>query len=162
MASREGVSVGQLADAACWSLQGRKTITAGEGGILTTPHREVYEKAMLLGHFNKRALAEVRPSSPLHRYAATGLGLKYRGHPLGLAMAEVYLARLDSWLHHRQQHAATLESVLPDRPGISVLTPTGPELTPTLYAFVFTIDPATTVSPSEIYSPPCTRAAATR
>ncbi|MEV5826489.1 DegT/DnrJ/EryC1/StrS family aminotransferase [Spirillospora sp. NPDC052242] len=142
-AARDGVSVGELADAACWSLQGRKAITAGEGGILTTPHREVYEKATLLGHFNKRALAEVRTGSPLYRFADTGLGLKYRAHPLGLAMAEVYLQRLDDWLLVRQRHAARLEDLLAGRAGISVLTPTGPDRTATFYAFVFTIDPHT-------------------
>jgi perosamine synthetase len=142
-ASRSGVSVGELADAACWSLQGRKTITAGEGGILTTGHRELYEKATLLGHFNKRALAEVGHQSPLYRFAETGLGLKYRAHPLGLAMAEVYLLRLDDWLATRHQHAARLEQTLAGQPGIGVLTPTGPDRIATFYAFVFTVDPAT-------------------
>ncbi|MGH3242002.1 MAG: DegT/DnrJ/EryC1/StrS family aminotransferase [Spirillospora sp.] len=141
-AVRDGISVGELADAACWSLQGRKTITAGEGGILTTPHQDVYEKATLLGHFNKRALAEVRTESPLDRFAETGLGLKYRAHPVGLAMAEVYLRRLDDWLTTRQRHAARLEHVLAGLPGIGVLTPTGPDRIATFYAFVFTIDPA--------------------
>ena len=140
-ASRGGVSVGELADAACWSLQGRKTITAGEGGILTTPHQETYERATLLGHFNKRAIAEIRRESPLYRFAETGLGLKYRAHPLGLAMAEVYLRRLDDWLAVRERHAARLEDVLAERPGIRVQTPTGPDRTATFYAFVFTIDP---------------------
>ncbi|GAA4231265.1 hypothetical protein GCM10022254_27970 [Actinomadura meridiana] len=142
-AARDGVSVGELADAACWSLQGRKTITAGEGGILTTPHREIYEKANLLGHFNKRASAEVRAESPLYRFAETGLGLKYRAHPLGLAMAEVYLRRLDDWLRTRERHAARLEHLLAGRAGIGVLTPTGPDRSATFYAFVFTVDPKT-------------------
>jgi perosamine synthetase len=141
-ASRDGISVGELADVACWSLQGNKTITAGEGGILTTPRRELYEKATLLGHFNKRALAELRADSPLYRYAETGLGLKYRAHPLGLAMAEVYLRRLDDWLAVRRGHAARLEHLLAGRPGIGVLTPTGTGHSATFYAFVFTIFPA--------------------
>ncbi|MFI0421219.1 DegT/DnrJ/EryC1/StrS family aminotransferase [Spongiactinospora sp. 9N601] len=141
-AMRDGLSVGELADAACWSLQGKKTITAGEGGILTTPHRELYERATLLGHFNKRALAEVRPDSELYRYAETGLGLKYRAHPLGLAMAEIYLNRLDDWLAVRRHHAVRFEEILADRPGITVLTPTGPRHTATFYAFVFAIDAA--------------------
>lgn len=140
-ASRNGVSVGELADAACWSLQGRKTITAGEGGILTTPHRSVYDRATLLGHFNKRALQTVDPHSALYEYAETGLGLKYRINPLGLAMAEVHLGRLDDWLSTRRRHAVRLESLLADRPGIKILTPTGSDRVSTLYAFVFTIDP---------------------
>ncbi len=141
-AVRDGVSVGELADAAAWSLQGRKVITAGEGGIFTTPHQEVYERATLLGHFNKRAIAEVRRESALYRFAETGLGLKYRAHPLGLAMAAVYLNRLDGWLTVKQRHAARLQDVLTGLPGITVLTPACPDRTATFYAFVFTIDPA--------------------
>lgn len=143
-AHRDGISVGELADVACWSLQGNKTITAGEGGILTTPHRDTYEKATLLGHFNKRAIAEVQPDSPLAKYAETGLGLKLRAHPLGLAMAEVYLRRLDDWLTTRQRHAARLEQALAGRPGLRVLTPTGPDRLATFYAFVFAITPEQT------------------
>jgi dTDP-4-amino-4,6-dideoxygalactose transaminase len=139
-ASRDGVSVGELADAACWSLQGKKTITAGEGGILTTPHREVYERATLLGHFNKRAMGEVRQDSPLYQFAETGLGLKYRAHPLSLAMAEVYLRRLDDWLEAKQKWAAHVEEALSTHPGVGVLTETGPDRTGTFYAFVFTVD----------------------
>lgn len=142
-ASRNGVSVGELADAACWSLQGKKTITAGEGGILTTPHQDVYDRATLLGHFNKRALSTVSHDSPLYRFAETGLGLKYRAHPLGLAMAEVYLRRLDDWLTVKQRYAARLETALTALPGVSVLTRTGPDRTGTFYAFVFTVDPDT-------------------
>src|SRR5215831_4775279 len=69
-ASRDGISVGELADAACWSLQRLKLITAGEGGILTTPHRDVYQKAVLLGH-PRRASAEISQASPLNRYRET-------------------------------------------------------------------------------------------
>jgi perosamine synthetase len=140
-ARRNGVSVGELADLACWSLQGRKTITAGEGGILTTPHRHFYERAVLLGHFNKRAITDVDNSSPLFRFAETGLGLKYRAHPLGLAMAEVYLQRLDSWLQIRRQYAAHLQELLSDWPGVALLTPVGNDRISTFYAFVFTVDP---------------------
>jgi dTDP-4-amino-4,6-dideoxygalactose transaminase len=139
-ASRDGIGVGELADASVFSLQGKKMITAGEGGILLTPHREVYDKATLLGHFNKRAVATVDQASPLHAYAETGLGLKYRAHPLGLAMAEVYLSRLDGWLEHKARHAAQIQAVLEDRPGIRLITPAAPDRTPTFYALVFTID----------------------
>ncbi len=42
-------------DAAAWSMQGKKLITAGEGGLLATNNKEIFERAVLLGHFNKRA-----------------------------------------------------------------------------------------------------------
>ncbi|MEV4179957.1 aminotransferase class I/II-fold pyridoxal phosphate-dependent enzyme [Streptosporangium canum] len=140
-ASRDGISVGELADVAAWSLQGKKVITAGEGGIMTTSHREVYERANLLGHFAKRAVTEVNPASPLYQYAETGLGLKLRSHPLGLAMAEVYLSRLDSWLAAKQDHATRLEEAIAGTPGVRILTPTGPDHVGTLYAFVIVVNP---------------------
>lgn len=40
--------VGSLGDAAAFSFQSAKNITAGEGGILTTNHTEVYERAHAL------------------------------------------------------------------------------------------------------------------
>jgi perosamine synthetase len=139
-ASRDGDGVGELADAACWSLQRLKLVTAGEGGVLTTQRRDVYHKAVLLGH-PRRALTEDFGPSPLEQYAETGLGATYRAHPLGLAMAEVYLRRLDGWLTCRQAHAARLEAILAGYPGVAVLTPTGPDRVASLYLFVFGIDP---------------------
>jgi perosamine synthetase len=140
-AARDGVSVGQLADVACWSLQAQKIVAAGEGGILATPHREVYERANLLGHFGKRSMAEVRPESALHPYAESGLGLKYRAHPLGVAMAEVYLRRLDGWLARRRRNASILSAAIAGYPGLGELTPSSPDRTATFHAFVFTVDP---------------------
>lgn len=139
-AARAGVTVGELADAAAFSLQGKKTITGGEGGILLTPHRDVYDRAVLLGHFNKRALADVDGAHPLYGYAETGLGLKYRAHPLAVAMAEVYLRRLDHWLAARAEHAQVLAEAAADA-GLHVLTPAGGDRTPALYAFVAAVPP---------------------
>ncbi|MEU4741437.1 aminotransferase class I/II-fold pyridoxal phosphate-dependent enzyme [Actinosynnema sp. NPDC023658] len=106
------VPVGSLADAAVWSLQAGKLVPAGEGGILCSRDENVHVRAVMLGHFNKRALAEVPADHPLRRYAETGLGLKYRAHPLGIAMASVYLNRLDGWLEAKAVNAGRIEEVV--------------------------------------------------
>lgn len=111
-ASFRGVPVGSLADAAAWSLQANKSLPAGEGGVFGTNSSDVFEKALLLGHFNKRCLREIPTLSPNYPWAETGLGLKYRAHPLGIAMANVFLKRLPTYLKARDQNAARIRSYL--------------------------------------------------
>lgn len=80
-ASYRGQYTGTFGDVACWSLQGRKLLSGGEGGILLTNDQDLYEKAVLLGHNLKRPMQSVKNEQyrPLDR---TGYGLKLRMHPL--------------------------------------------------------------------------------
>jgi dTDP-4-amino-4,6-dideoxygalactose transaminase len=80
--------VGTFGDAAVWSLQGQKTVTGGEGGILLTDDGEIHTRALLLGQYNKRCKQEIPRDHPLYQYALTGFGLKLRAHPLAIAMAD--------------------------------------------------------------------------
>lgn len=91
-ASYRGQYTGTFGDVACWSLQGRKLLSGGEGGILLTDHQEIYEKAVLLGHNLKRPRQSVKNDfyRPLDR---TGYGLKLRMHPLAALM-----------IHHQLEH----------------------------------------------------------
>src|ERR1035438_7796780 len=81
--------VGTFGDAGAWSMQTKKIIAAGEGGATLAGSRIVYDRAQLLGHFNKRAIQEMDTAHEPYKYAATGLGLKYRAHPLGIAFAQI-------------------------------------------------------------------------
>ena len=107
-----GQVVGSLGDGAAWSLQAQKTIWAGEGGVLATGLQDIYERAMLLGHFNVRALEEIPQSSPNFASAFTGTGLKYRAHPLALALALPQIKAVDQLLQDRHQAAADLIDAL--------------------------------------------------
>ena len=71
-------------------MQGKKLITAGEGGILSTKHQCIFEQALLVGHFNKRAQQQIR-NEENSKYAVTGNGLKLRINPLGAAMVNEQL-----------------------------------------------------------------------
>lgn len=96
---------GSFGDIACWSLQGGKLLSGGEGGILLTDDRDLYERAVLLGHNLKRPADSVRNPAykPLER---TGYGLKLRMHPLAALMINWQMENcLDKWLEGR---AATL------------------------------------------------------
>ena len=78
-ATINGRKVGTFGTAACFSLEGHKPIVAGEGGALVTWSREVYERALMLGHFGKRVKEEVA-APELRPFVQTGFGQKYRMH----------------------------------------------------------------------------------
>ncbi|GGU96024.1 hypothetical protein GCM10010182_10710 [Actinomadura cremea] len=76
----------------------------------------------LLVGAGQRTIEVLMPA--LHRAMPTArVAAIYRAHPLGLAMAEVYLQRLDGWLFARQHHAARLENLLAGRTGINASDP---------------------------------------
>ena len=132
--------VGTFGDIGIWSLQTQKIIAAGEGGILLTNSRQLYDRAQLLGHFNKRALKEMDSSSPDYQYATTGTGLKYRAHPLGIAFALTQLPNLKKWIEAKQSNAARLKEILASCPGIKFLSSPQKDFLNAYYALIFTLD----------------------
>lgn len=91
--------VGTFGDAAVFSFQGAKAVYAGQGGLLVARDREVFERAVLFGHFRVRAQQDV--TSSLQRYASTGFGLNYRIHPFAAALAVVATDDLDDLVANR-------------------------------------------------------------
>lgn len=112
--------VGTFGDIAAFSLQGQKIITGGEGGIIITNNKELYDRALLFGHYNKRCKQEIDPSSPYYKYAITGFGLKLRAHPLAIAIADEQFDHLDRWLKIKNDNAKYLSSLLKNIPGIKI------------------------------------------
>ncbi|HTW03241.1 MAG TPA: aminotransferase class I/II-fold pyridoxal phosphate-dependent enzyme [Streptosporangiaceae bacterium] len=136
-----GRVVGSFGDGAAWSLQAHKSIWAGEGGVLVTSLPDVYERALLLGHFNLRAMAEIPESSPNFASAFTGTGLKYRAHPLGLALALPQIKTVDQLIEDRQKTAAALIEALRSIPGVDVMQNLQPGTVHGNYALAALIDP---------------------
>jgi dTDP-4-amino-4,6-dideoxygalactose transaminase len=112
-----GQPVGSFGDAAAFSLQGKKLVAAGQGGMLLTRHQEVYERATLLGHFRVRAFQTVT-TERYRSFAGTGYGLNYRMHPLAAAIAEHQLERLDEYVSGRQANFERLSDALHDIAGV--------------------------------------------
>lgn len=133
-----GAVVGSQSDGAAWSLQGRKLLTGGEGGLLATRHEEMFQRAVLLGHYNVRARDQVSLSH-LIPLAPTGTGLNLRMHPLAAALALSQLGSLDTQLVHRREVAQLLTDGISSIPGLS--TPAIPEMSePAWYAFPILYD----------------------
>lgn len=110
--------IGSFGNVAAASFQAQKVLTGGEGGILLTDNDEIYYRAVLLGHYNKRALQEIPKEHPLYRFAVTGMGLKLRIHPLSAAMIKQQFSHLEEWLKQKREFAQYITEHLQELPGI--------------------------------------------
>lgn len=115
-----GYKVGTRSDAGVFSLNGPKPLSAGEGGVVATNDDETFYRLLLHGHYDKRCRNEIPADHPLYPYATTGMGLKFRIHPLAAAIALDQLDHLDEYLDGRQAIARYIIDELSDTPGISV------------------------------------------
>lgn len=115
-----GQKVGTFGRAAALSMNGPKPLSAGEGGFVLTDDDELYYRVLLHGQYNKRCRNEIPATHPLHRYAVSGMGLKFRIHPLAAAIAFDQLNRLDDYLDGREQIAHYMCTQLGQLRGIVV------------------------------------------
>lgn len=111
----DGKKVGSFGDIACFSLQDSKVLSAGEGGIMTTDNAEIYDRALLIGQFGR--LEDLNSPS---EYSYSGLGYKFRPHPLGIAIADIQLKYIDIKNRKRNQIRDYLSSKIKDIKGLSL------------------------------------------
>ena len=137
-ASYKGTKVGTFGLASAWSLQGQKIISGGEGGIMLTDSNEVYYRALLLGHYNKRCKQEIAEDYPLSVYSQIGFGQKFRAHPLAIAMANQQFAHLDEWIVQKSKYAQQFLEVLKSCKFLTM--PAHQNSQPSWYAFVMQYD----------------------
>ncbi|MBI5913187.1 DegT/DnrJ/EryC1/StrS family aminotransferase [Candidatus Azambacteria bacterium] len=128
--------LGSFGDLAAWSLQGLKNVSGGEGGVLVANNDEFYYKALLLGHYNKRCKQEIPKTHKFYKYAITGMGLKYRAHPLAIAIAYNVFKDLDAYRKIKNKFALKIIKELRSINGLAA-----PKIksgvTPSWYALVF-------------------------
>jgi dTDP-4-amino-4,6-dideoxygalactose transaminase len=142
--------VGTFGDIGIFSMQSQKIIAAGEAGILITNNKKFYDRAQLLGHFNKRALNEIDKESEEYKYASTGTGLKYRPSALSLAIAKCHLKYLTTWIENKNINAKRLENLISNTKGIKPLFTISDDIKPAYYAFCFTVDETCKYTKEEI------------
>jgi perosamine synthetase len=119
-ASIRAKKVGTFGHAAAFSMNGPKPLSAGEGGFVLTDDDETYYRILLFSQYNKRCRNEIPDNFPLHSYATTGAGLKFRIHPLAAAIALDQLHRLDQYLEQRTAMSNWMTGELSRLPGLSV------------------------------------------
>ncbi|WP_419871397.1 DegT/DnrJ/EryC1/StrS family aminotransferase [Candidatus Pristimantibacillus sp. PTI5] len=113
-----GQKVGTFGDISCFSLQANKLICAGEGGLLLTRNRELYERSCLVGHYRGRSYTTIETEF-YKQFAETGYGLKYRIHPLAAVIAKEFLSGLDEEVERRNNLVKMLNRALEEFPGFS-------------------------------------------
>jgi dTDP-4-amino-4,6-dideoxygalactose transaminase len=102
-ASLKGKPMGAWGRMAIVSYQVTKPLPAIEGGMGMYQRQDDYERATAFGHYD---LPASFPSGSAYRkYQGTGLGLKFRMHPVSAALARVQLRSLD------KRNAAGVEQV---------------------------------------------------
>ena len=105
-ATLDAQPLGALSDACCYSFYPTKNLgAAGDGGLVTTPHREVAEQLRLL-----RAHGTTRP------YYHELVGYTSRLDALQAAVLSVKLPCLDAWTARRRELAARYDDLLSDLP----------------------------------------------
>lgn len=102
----------------------RKPVSAGEGGVLTTGSRAVYEAALTLGHHPDRLAREVTDPELL-ALAATGLGYKTRMPVLAAAIGRIQLEALTERNAASAANADVLADALAGAPVTMVPAPAG-------------------------------------
>ncbi len=115
-ASMQGKKMGTWGAMGIYSFQGSKVMPAIEGGMGMYQSREYFERAAAFGEYNDPA--KFPSESPVHAYAGTGFGQKYRMHPVGAVLARQQLKQLDSLnalveknVQAMNQHLVQLEGI---------------------------------------------------
>jgi dTDP-4-amino-4,6-dideoxygalactose transaminase len=124
-ATYKGRPVGSLADAAAFSFcQDKILTTGGEGGMLATNDRAVWEKAWSLKDHGKSWQAAHRPDrSGVFRWLHEAFGTNARMTEMQAAVGRTMLRKLPGWLEIRRNHAALLNERLARLPSVRVTIP---------------------------------------
>ena len=113
----KGKKVGNFGDIGCFSLDNFKLLAAGEGGILVTNNKNLFERALLISDFALRLKEEIR-SKKNSIYNETGLGFKHRIHPVSAAIANSELKKINFYIKKRHKTLNYISKKLRDIPGI--------------------------------------------
>ena len=124
-ASYDGKMIGTIGAIGGFSFQGvpgqGKPICGGECGMVATMDRHLYERVLLFGHIGRPGLADEVQEPEHKRLAPYGFGLKFRPHPLGVAIARLQFDRLKEQNEKRWQYVKAMIDGLKEIPGIDPL-----------------------------------------
>ncbi|NSW89350.1 MAG: DegT/DnrJ/EryC1/StrS family aminotransferase [Firmicutes bacterium] len=91
----KGRKLGTIGDVGAMSLMSGKSFAVGEAGMLVTNDREIYERAIAFGHYERFNANEIE-TEYLKPYAGLPLGgYKYRMHQMSSAVGRVQLKYYD-------------------------------------------------------------------
>ena len=108
----QGKKIGSFGDVACFSFHPRKSITTGEGGMITTNNKEIAEMLKIL-----RSHGAVKENGKeIYRY----LGYNYRMTDLQAAVGLVQYKKLETILQKREEIASFYDNSFKNTTSITV------------------------------------------
>ena len=99
------------------SFQTTKPLPGIEGGMAMYQTREYFERASVFGHYEDAP--KCAKDSPYRGYVETGLGLKFRMHPMAAAVLRTQLRGLDELNATTRRRVRMLNDRLIELPGLS-------------------------------------------
>ncbi len=121
-ATYQGVGVGGIGTAGTFSFNEFKTITCGDGGMIVTDDKDLYERAFAMhdqGHAPDRLESKYAPR-PF-------LGMNFRMTELSGAVLLAQVRKLDRITTHLRANKAIVKDILEEVPAIGYRTLTDPE-----------------------------------
>ena len=116
----EGRKLGTIGDVGCFSFFSNKNISTGEGGMLVTNNKELYERSKLLRSHGMTSMSFDRASGHATSYDVVDLGYNYRMDDIRASIAIVQLSKLKSDLSKRAELRKYYESKLSSIEGLIV------------------------------------------
>ena len=105
------IKTGNFGSAACFSLFPSKIITTGEGGIVTTNDRIIYDKLKMLRNYGQK---------PGKNFCHTILGYNYRITELQAALGIAQMGKIENNIQKKIQNANKLSKKINEIEGCSV------------------------------------------
>lgn len=120
--THNGAKIGGLSDVSVFSFYANKTITTGEGGMITTNDDELAKrmKVMRLHGISRDAFDRFTSDKPSWHYQIVAPGFKYNMMDLAAAVGIHQLKKADEFQQRRQQIAEYYNEALKDLP---IVTP---------------------------------------
>jgi perosamine synthetase len=145
-----GRPVGSISPITCFSLHPRKSITTGEGGLITTDDDAVNERARVIrSHGASISDLARHQASTVTIEAYEELGYNYRMTDIQAAIGLEQLKKLDDVLARRKRLAERYNTLLADMPGVT--TPYAPEHAPHTYqSYCVWLDPERAAPRAEV------------
>lgn len=104
--------VGSIGDVGCFSFYGNKIITTGEGGMVVTSNKKLYEYMRVLRDHGQ---------DPNKRYYHRVIGFNYRMTNMQAAIGVAQLERIDSFLAKKREIAASYKVALEGIAGVTCM-----------------------------------------
>jgi len=114
LSTYNGKKLGTFGDFGCFSFFSNKNISIGEGGMLVTDHKDLYDIGRLIRSHGMTTMSYERGNGHATRYDVVQLGYNYRMDDIRASIGLVQLEKLERDLARRASNRRKYISMLED------------------------------------------------